>query len=384
MSKHHVDLSNSSKSTFLLNVVPGDTVVYTCPYSFNKDMKHICARERDFFDRKLFCFDHVIINRNVFQLRDYVRGAYNIVSKYVNNVYTSEFTVPPVVLMNRHFECYCYLDDGGRIQKKTLKVHISKGIVKRTPGCDFNDEYRESTAITTFNNMNRKIAKACDSYPRGGDTITLLCPVNYTVQPDGCFNQVYVKKEDIQNDKNKLEERFNISRKWEQDKYKVVSIETLFGKKLDSVGDEITRFAKIPVTNDEISFTCTCKANDGSDTLMMNVYINESYDKFVQSSHDKSDQSNQGNPVQSNQGNPVHSNQGNPVQSNQGNPIQSNYNKYIESNKRFVYPNDGRVEYTRHKFSSTSTVSRTEERSGASSSFFAYFVLCALSLLFLG
>ncbi|KJP88846.1 hypothetical protein AK88_01536 [Plasmodium fragile] len=330
MSKHHVDLSSSNKSVFLLNVVPGDTVVYTCPYSLNKEMKNMCAREREYFEQKLFCFDHVIINRNVFHLRDYVRGAYNIVSKYVNNIYTAEFTVPPFVLMNRHFECYCYMEDGNEVVKKTLKVHISKGVVKKIPGCDFNDEYRESTAITTFSNMDRNTVKVCDSYPRGGDTITLLCPVNYTVQPDGCFNQVYVKKDDIKNDKNKLEERFNISRKWEKDKYKVVDIETLFGQKLNSMGDEMTRFAKIPVTNEEISFTCTCQANDASDTLMMNVYINESYDKFVQSNHDK-------------------------------------------------------VEYSKHNFSSTTVSHYKEERSGASfSSFFGQALLGALMLLLLG
>ncbi|GAB66986.1 Pfs38, partial [Plasmodium cynomolgi strain B] len=322
LSKHHVDLSSSGKSVFLLNVVPGDTVVYSCPYTLHREAQIRCAREREFFDRKLYCFEHVIINRNVFLLRDYVRGAYNIVSKYVNNIYTSEFTVPPVVLMNRHFECYCYMDDGNRVQKKTLKVHISKGIVKRTPGCDFNDEYRESTAITTFNNMNRKRVKVCDSYPKGGDTITLLCPTTYTVQPEGCFNQVYVKKDDIKNDKNKLEERFNISRKWEQEKYKIVDIETLFGQKVESVGDEVSKFAKIPVTNDEISFTCTCRANDGSDTLMMNVYINESYDKFVNSNQENIGNSNQGKFVNSNQ-------------------------------EKFVMPNENRVEYSKHNVSST-------------------------------
>nr|AHF49844.1 Pv38 [Plasmodium vivax]AHF49848.1 Pv38 [Plasmodium vivax]AHF49851.1 Pv38 [Plasmodium vivax]AHF49852.1 Pv38 [Plasmodium vivax] len=328
MSKHHVDLSSSAKSVFLLNVAPGDTVVYTCPYTFNREMQNMCAREKEYFDKKLFCFEHVIINRNVFLLRDYVRGAYSMVSKYVNNVYTAQFTVPPVVLMNRHFECYCYMDDGNRVVKKTLKVHISKGVVRKTPGCDFNDDYRETTAITNFSNMNRNNVKVCDSYPKGGDTIALLCPVNYTIQPEGCFDQVYIKKGDIQNDKNKLEERFNVSRKWEADKYKVVNIETLFGQKLNSLGDEMSRFAKVPVTNEEISFTCTCQANDGSDTLMMNVYMNESYDKFVKSNHD-------------------------------------------------------RGEHSKHNFSST-TVTEREERSGGSASFFGRAVLCVLALLLLG
>ncbi|GAW81475.1 6-cysteine protein [Plasmodium gonderi] len=292
MCKKHVDLSSSQKNLFLLNVEPGDTVVYTCPYSLNGEMKITCAREREYFERKLFCFEHVIINKNVYLLRDYIRGAHNLVSKYVNNIYTAEFTVPPVVLTNRHFECYCYMDQGEHVVKKTLKVHISKGIVRKIPGCDFNDEYRESTAITTFNNMNRKFVKVCDSYPKGGDTIVLLCPMNYTVKPNGCFSQVYVKKEDFANEKNNLEERFNINRKWEEDKYKVVNVETIFNQKLVTSGDENTRFTKIPVTNEEVAFTCTCQANDGSDTLMMNVYMNENYDKFVKSPNERLEQNN--------------------------------------------------------------------------------------------
>ncbi|SBT86682.1 6-cysteine protein, putative [Plasmodium malariae] len=280
----HIDLSDPRKSIFLLNVQAGDTVVYTCPYSFNKEMQDMYAKEKQFFEKRQFCFENIVINRNIFSLRDYIRGAYNINSGYVNNVYTSEFTVPPVVLMNRHFECYCYMEEQNAIVKKTLKIHISKGVVRKIPGCDFNDEYRESTAITTFSNMNRKVVKACDSYPKGGDTIALLCPINYTVKPDGCFSKVYVKKDNIENDKNKLEERFNVSRKFEEDKYKIVGVETLFREKLVTYGDEHYKFTKIPETNDEIAFTCTCQANDLSDNLMMNVYINENYDKFVKHS----------------------------------------------------------------------------------------------------
>ncbi|EUD68204.1 hypothetical protein C922_01222 [Plasmodium inui San Antonio 1] len=330
MPKVHVNLTNQGNNLLHFNIAPGDTVVYTCPYTVNGDMQHICPRERELFERKLFCFENVLVNRNVFPLRDYVRGAYNITSETVDNVYTSEFTVPPVVLMNRHFECYCFMDDNNRVIKRTVKINISKGIARKIPGCDFNDEYREITAITTFSNMNRRRVKVCDSYPKGGDTIVLLCPVNYTVQPEGCFNQVYVKKDEFKNEKNKLEERFNISRKWEEHKHKIIDVEALFGQRLTIMGDKMTKFAKIPVTNEEISFTCTCQADDGADTLMMNVYINESYDKFVNSN--------------------------------------SNNNKVEEHSK--------------HTFSST-TETKVEERSVASSSFFAQALLCALSLLLL-
>ncbi|SCQ16582.1 6-cysteine protein, putative [Plasmodium ovale] len=291
LCKKHVDLTSANKTTFLLNVAPGDTVVFTCPYNFNKEMNNMCAKERQHFEKRQFCFENILINRNVLALRDYVRGAYNLVSGYVNNVYTAEFTVPPVTLMNRHFECYCYIEENNNVVRKILKVHISKGMVRKIPGCDFNDDLRESTAITTFSNMNHSVVKVCDSYPKGGDTIALLCPLNYTIKPEGCFSKVYVKKEDFENEKNKLEERFNVSRKWEEEKYKIVDIETIFKEPLVTEGDESSKFTKVPVTSEEISFTCICQANNGSDNLMMNVYMNEDYDKFVKTKNDKAEYS---------------------------------------------------------------------------------------------
>nr|ABO41477.1 Pfs38 [Plasmodium falciparum] len=267
-----VDFRTEKRKFVPLNLVPGDVVEYSCPYSLNNDIRNMNGVEREHFDNKQFCFDYIFVGSKLTFLKEYVRGSYNVVHKEEGNLYTSQFSVPPVVLTHRNFDCFCYMEENNVVVKKVLRIHISNGVLRKIPGCDFNADYKESTAITTFSNMSPRRVKVCDVYPKSGDFISLMCPSDYSIKPDGCFSNVYVKR--YPNEEVKEEDRFNLNRKWDASKYNVVSIETVLKMNMITQGDKYSIFSKLPDVKDQVDFTCICQSNDEQDNLMMNVYIN--------------------------------------------------------------------------------------------------------------
>ncbi|VTZ69069.1 6-cysteine protein [Plasmodium chabaudi chabaudi] len=272
-SKQSIDLAISEKAVVKLTASPGETLEFTCPYT-DKGLQGLKLnhKEKDSYDSELLCFEYVTVMNNAYRIQDYIRGAYNIKTNLENNVRRSEFTVPPVIVNSRNFSCYCYMETGNKIVRKVLQVYIS-GHSKKIPGCDFNYEYRSSTAITIDNTTNYHVNKVCEAYPKSGDDLVLLCPLNYSVKPDNCFTNVYVKNENDANNENSLNNYSN--NRWDENNYKVVKSSTLFNKELITHGDQFSVFTKLPATNNPISFSCICQSSDGSDVLMMNVYMNK-------------------------------------------------------------------------------------------------------------
>ncbi|CDU18781.1 uncharacterized protein PY17X_1108700 [Plasmodium yoelii] len=264
ISKKTVDLATYEKNNITLNASPGETLEFTCPYT-NKEINGIDHREQDRFDENLLCFEYVSVMNTTYRIQDYVRGAYNIIMSSDNNVHRSEFTIPPIVVNSRNFSCYCYMEKENKVIRKVLKVYISGGS-KKIPGCDFNYEYRTSTAITMDGIVNYQVNKVCDAYPKSGDDLVLLCPHSYNIKPNTCFNNVYVRNELNNQHHNK---------RWDENNYKLVNSSTIFNNELVTYGDKTSIFTKLPVTNDKKYFSCICQSADGTDFLIMHVYMNQ-------------------------------------------------------------------------------------------------------------
>ncbi|CRH00589.1 6-cysteine protein [Plasmodium relictum] len=273
LSKRHIGEITSEKNKVILTVRPGDTVEYICPYELNEDIKDGKDEDREYIDNGNFCFEYVVINKKVKELRDVVRGSYNIVKRKDDDIYKGEFTLPPVVLHNKTFECYCYMKSNDEVVKKILKVNIIHNPVRKIPGCDFNSGVRESYVITTFN-INYEHTKICEIYPRGGDYIGLLCPINYVAKPDNCFDKVYKVKGNPDNDNDNEIEIFINNGVWEENKFEEVNISTLLKNDIITFGDDRYKYAQIPKVGEKVSFTCICESHNKKDNLMMNVHLN--------------------------------------------------------------------------------------------------------------
>ncbi|SCO60942.1 6-cysteine protein [Plasmodium berghei] len=271
-SKKSVDLANLVKNIITLNASPGETVEFTCPYT-NKELEGINQQEQDNFNENLICFEYISVMNTIYRIQDYVRGAYNIKSISENNVHKSEFTIPPIVVHSRNFSCYCYMEKENKVVRKVLKVYIPRRS-KKASGCDFNYDYRTSAAITIDGAVNYRVNKVCDAYTKSGEDLVLLCPLNYSIKPNNCFTNVYVKNEDIVNNENELNNHY-YNKVWDENNYKVVNSSTLFNNELITHGDKSSIFTKLPVNNDQKYFSCICQSADGSDVLMMNVYMNK-------------------------------------------------------------------------------------------------------------
>ncbi|KEG02801.1 6-cysteine protein [Plasmodium vinckei vinckei] len=278
-SKRSIDLSISETTTIKLTVTPGETLEFACPYT-NKGVQGLVLnhKEKNNYDENLLCFEYVSVMNQPYRIQDYVRGAYNIKTNLEGNVRRSEFTVPPIVVNTRNFSCHCYMETGNKVVRKVLQVYIS-GRSQKIPGCDFNYDYRSSTAITINNATNYRVNKVCEAYPKSGNDLVLLCPLNYTVKPDNCFTNVYVKKENNSDNENRVN-----NNRWDENNYNVVNSSTLFDRELITHGDQNSVFTKLPATSKAISFSCLCQSPDGEDVLMMNVYMNKVQNNYYRDS----------------------------------------------------------------------------------------------------
>lgn len=244
-----------------------DQIILKC--AFKEDSgAHIVSDENEI--PRCFNFVNPLkkMNENFVPLLSLLPGAYGFHEETEDALTTMSVIIPPVIPMAVDFKCFCEQSISNETDTKTIQrvltVSIDRGNDKKLVGCNFTgyvSKYKYMQNMSRYNHV-------CNVTASSADTLGLLCPTGYRIDPPTCFDEVYTYQFD-----NVLE----VSR---PTTWKKISIQEILGNRttMSLIGkDSRVIYSTLPknVTAQSI-FMCRCIAENEEDYIM-NVYLNKKF-----------------------------------------------------------------------------------------------------------